>query len=209
MKKLWVENNVDIPAIVWSETSPNENLFTDKTNDVLAWDKYGPQVLDLDRYRYEIKTPFYILAGGPMLPNWASLTDDIKKVGAKHFFVPYSLRLQVVTEQEDLANWEWLIIETQGTPTQIYKGRAKTFDEMRKCVAHKVRKELLSMTESQQMLKDVGQMADWFIRANSPDFKQWITNEVGSPYETNGFAQKTYYSESLKKELYEIYNGNY
>lgn len=206
-KKLWVEN-IDNPSVVFSETAPNEN-FTDKSNDLIAWDKYGYKVLDLDRYRYEMKLPFYTLAGFS-LENWAGLSAEIKEIGARYFFVPYALRVpDVVTDQQDYNNWEDLIIKTQGTPTEIYIGRAKTFDEMRKRVAHRVRKEQMSMTESQQMLKDVGQIVDWFIRANSPDFKQWLTNEVGSPYENDGFAQKNYYNASLKDELYDIYNGNY
>jgi hypothetical protein len=115
----------------------------------------------------------------------------------------------MVSDETDYNNWEELIEKTQGTPTQIYIGRAKTFDEMRRCVAHRVRKELMSMEQSQQMLKDVGLMVDWFIRANSPEFKQWLTNEVGSPYEFDGFEQKTYFNQQLMEELYDIYNGNY
>lgn len=208
MKKLWIENIENNPACVWSENHPPQGDFINRTDDLIYWDKYGKNVLDLDRYRYEMKYPFYILAGFS-LENWANLSIDIKKIGAKMFFVPYNIRLTVVTEQEDYNNWEDLVFQTQGTPTQIYIGRAKTFDEMRKCVSHKVRKEILSMSDSQLMLKDVGQMVNWFINANTPDFKQWIINEVGTIYENDGFAQKSYYSESLKNELYDIYNGNY
>jgi hypothetical protein len=207
MKKLWIEDIADLPAVAWSENSPSIN-FIDKTNDIVAWYKHGKSVLDLDRYRYESKAPFYTLAG-TQLENWASLSGEVKKIGAEMFFIPYQLRLTVISEQEDYDNWEKIIEKTQGTPTEIYIGRAKTFDEMRRCVAHKVRKEELSMTASQQMLKDVGLMVDWFIRSNSPEFKQWLTNEAGTPYENDGFAQKSYYSLDLKNKLYDIYNGNY
>lgn len=207
MKKLWIENNQDIPAVVWQEAQP-EGDFTDKTNDLQAWATYGSQVLDLDRYRYEMKVLFYTLAGN-QLQNWETLTTEQKLIGAKYFFVPYALRLTVLTDDEDARNWDKLVEETQGTPVQIYKGRAKTFDEMRKRVSHSVRKEEMSITQSQQMLKDVGQMVDWYIRANTPDFKQWLTNEIGTAYENNGFAQTEYYNETLKNELYDIYNGNY
>lgn len=208
MKKFWVENILDNPACAWSEVAPPSGGFIDRTNDLVYWDKYGKNVLDLDRYRYEMKTPFYALAG-TQLENWASLSSEIKEIAARMFFIPYSLRLTIVSEQQDYDNWETIIDKTQGTPTEIYVGRAKTFDVMRKHVAHMARKELMTMTNSQQMLKDVGQMADWFIRANDPAFKQWITNEVGSPYENNGFAQTPYYSLGLKEDLYDIYNGNY
>lgn len=207
MKKLWIEDIADLPAVAWSETAPSIN-FIDKTNDIVAWYKHGKSVLDLDRYRYEMKAPFYTLAG-TQLENWASLSSEVKKIGAEMFFIPYQLRLTVISEQEDYDNWEEIIEKTQGTPTEIYIGRAKTFDEMRRCVAHKVRKEELSMTASQQMLKDVGLMVDWFIRSNSPEFKQWLINEAGTPYENDGFAQKNYYSLDLKTKLYDIYNGNY
>lgn len=207
MKKLWVENIPNLPAVVWAEQAPNQD-FADKTNDIIAWDLYGKKVLDLDRYRYEMKAPFYAEAGGA-LQNWATLSVEKKLIGAKYFFVPYALRITVITDAEDEANWTQLVEETQGTPVQIYRGRAKTFDEMRKRVAQYVRKEQMSMTNSQQMLKDVGLMVEWYIHSNSPDFKQWLTNEVGSPYEADGFAQKPYYSLALKNELYDIYNGNY
>lgn len=207
MKKLWVENIENNKAIVWGENAPNID-FEDKTDDLISWDLYGKKVLDLDRYRYEMKAPFYALAGNS-LENWASLSAEVKEIGARMFFIPYALRLTVVTEEQDYANWEELIEKTQGTPTQNYIGRAKTFDVMREIVAHRVRKELMSMSDSQQMLKDVGLMADQFIRANSPDFKQWLTNEVGSPYELNGFEQTSYYNFTLKNELYDAYNGNY
>lgn len=207
MKKLWIENNQQLPAAYWQENAPLGD-FSDKTDDLIAWDIYGLRVLDLDRYRYEMKTPFYILAGS-QLENWATLSNEIKLIAAKYFFIPYGLRLTVVSDDQDAKNWDWLIEETQGTPVDIYRGRAKTFDEMRKRVAHWVRKEQMTMESSQQMLKDVGQMADWFIRSNAPDFKQWITNEVGTAYENNGFSQKSYYNLDLKNELYSIYNGDY
>lgn len=208
MKKFWVEDIENNPACVWSEEPVGNGNYTDRTNDLIFWDKYGKNVLDLDRFRYEMKAHFYALSGN-QLQNWASLSIDIKRIGAKYFFIPYQLRITVVTEQEDYDNWEELIEKTQGTPTSRYIGRAKTFDEMRKSVAHRVRKEQMSMTSSQEFLKDVGLMGDWFIRSNAPDFKQWITNEIDTPYENNGFAQKSYYSLSLKNELYDIYNGNY
>jgi hypothetical protein len=207
MKKLWIEDTELHPSVVWSENAPNQD-FIDKTNDVVSWDMYGNQALDYDRYRYEMKSPFYALAGN-QLQNWGSLSSEIKEIGARYFFVPYALRLTIVTEEQDYANWDNLIIKTQGTPVENYVGRAETFDKMRRKVANLVRREEMSMTDSQQMLKDVGQMVDWYIRANSPEFKQWLTNEVGSAFESDGFAQKNYYSLALKNDLYDIYNGNY
>jgi hypothetical protein len=207
MKKLWVENILENPAVSFSENAPSGN-FTDRSIDIIYWDKYAKQALDLDRYRNEMKPLFYALSGN-MLENWLSLSNEIKEIGCRYFFVPYALRLTVVSDEKDYENWENIIHETQGTPTQIYIGRAKTFDQMRKVVAHYVRKELMSLTSSQQMLKDVGQMADWYIRSNAPDFKQWIMNEVGTIYENDGFAQKPYFSTTLRDELYEIYKGNY
>lgn len=206
-KKLWIENTDIHPASYWGDVAPSVD-FTDKSNDLISWDLYGSQVLDFDRYRYEMKAPFYALAGS-QLQNWASLNDEVKAIAVKMFFVPYALRLTVVSDEQDSLNWEKILTLTQGTPVEQYQGRAKTFDMMRICVAQRVRKEIMSMTDSQQMLKDVGQIVDWYIRVNSPDFKQWLMNEAGSPYENNGFAQKSYYSLLLRNELYDIYNGNY
>lgn len=208
MKKLWVENNENLPAVVWSETQPQTGDFLDRTNDLISWDKYGKYVLDFERYRYEMKAPFYGEAG-IQLENWGLLSAEKKLIGAKYFFVPYQLRLTVLNDQQDFDNWESLLFETQGLPVQRYVGRARTFDEMRRCVAHMVRTEQMTMESSQDMLKSVGLMSDWFIRANAPDLKQWITNEVGSVYENNGFAQKNYFNAALRDKLYDIYNGNY
>jgi hypothetical protein len=155
-----------------------------------------------------MKAPFYTLAGS-QLENWATLSNEIKSIAVEMFFVPYALRLTIVTEQEDMYNWERILTLTQGTPTESYQGRAKTFDVMRISVAHRVRVETMSMSDSQRMLKDVGLLVDWYIRTNAPDFKEWLMNEAGSQYENNGFAQKSYYTVSLRDELYSVYNGNY
>lgn len=207
MKKLWIEDNETIPAVVFQEQSPGNN-YSDKSNDLVAWSIYGIQVLDFDRCRTNMKPIFYSLVG-PQLQNWPNLTDEVKKIAVDFFFVPYQLRLTIVTDDQDAINWERILILTQGTPTQLYVGRAKTFDMMRICVAHRVRKEMLSMSDSQQMLKDVGLIVDWYIRTNAPDFFMWLSNQVGTPYENDGFAQKSYYSVGLRDELLDIYNGNY
>lgn len=205
-KKLWIEN-IENPAVVWAEAQPNAD-FIDKTADVLLWDKYGKQVLDLDRYRYEMKAPFYAIVGAA-LQNWATTSAEIKAIGAKYFLIPYNLRLTLISDAQDKENWNLLVKLTQGYPSDNCVGRAKTFEVMRECVSDGVRTETMTMTNSQQMLKDIGQMGDWYIKSNSPDFKQWLTNEVGSPYQNAGFEQKTYYSLALKDKLYDIYNGNY
>ena len=209
MKKLWIEEIEEkdgIPAISWSVKAPEYGKYIDKSDDIIAWNTYGDFVLDLNQYRYIMKPLFYLLAGD-RLQNWENLSSEVQEIGSKMFFVPYDLRLKVVGEEQDFRNWILLIQQTQGLPFSSYVGRAIIFEKMRYCVTNKVRVEKMAMVDSQQMLKDVGLMYDWFIRSNAQDLIQWITNERGSPYEKNGFAEKPYYNEDLKNELYEIYNG--
>ena len=42
-KKLWIEDNEAMPAVVYADTLPSDvkGTFTEKTNDIESWDKYG------------------------------------------------------------------------------------------------------------------------------------------------------------------------
>ena len=67
----------------------------------------------------------------------------------------------------------------------------------------------ITLAQTQDFYTHVYEFIIWFNQAKKPDFKQWLTNEVGSPYENNGFAQTAYYSVQMKDDLMLIYNGNY
>lgn len=210
-KKLLIEDDETSPAALWQEDVIAG--FTDKTNDAVAWDKYGKFVIDYLFYRDKINTILFPICN-PNYPTidfsgWGGLSSEQKEIMARHVLAPYTLRLTVYSDEEDYNNWNELLRITQGTEIQEYRytGRALLIENMRRHVAHKVRKELMTMASSQSFFKSVAEKVDWYIRAACPDFKQWITNEVGSPYENSGFAQEAYYTEALKDELMSIYNG--
>lgn len=199
-KKLWIENIQIFPAAVWQEQSPNDD-FIDYSNDMLKWDMVN--VMDWSRRRDEISSLFYAMVG-TNLSGYNSITLEQKKIGAKYFLVPYSLRVNngIVTEDQDKINWDYLLIKTK-------ESRINCIEAMRKIVGEQIRLSNLTLSQTQQFLRDVYIYVDWFERANAPDLKQWITNEVGSLYENNGFAQTGYHSTSLRDTLMDIYNGNY
>lgn len=209
-KKLWVEN-IDFPAAIYQESQP-EGDWSDMSSDAVSWDLYGHYVIDYLFYRDKISTILFIKAN-PNYPTidfsgfFSVLTDAERMLMCKYILAPYALRTMVVSETQDYANWELLLQITQGTePINVpYTGRALLIEKMRKLVAHKVRKEQMGMANSQQFFKDVFHFTEWYIRAACPDFKLWITN--AAPYDTDGFDQKAYYSETLRDELMDIYEN--
>jgi hypothetical protein len=165
------------------------------------WDTFP--ILDWSRRRDAISPLFYLIAG-TNLANYANLTTSQKIIAAKYFLVPYQLRVSngIFTEQQDKENWHNLLIQTK-------QSREDCIEAMRLCVGQYIRTGTLTLAQTQQFYKDVYQYVIWFNESNLPDLKQWIINEVGSAYETNGFAQTTYFNSTLRDSLMAIYNGNY
>jgi hypothetical protein len=126
---------------------------------------------------------------------------------SRYILAPYTLRLTIHTDTIDEQNWFNLIQVTQGLDSQKepFTGRTLLIEKMRKCIANKVRKELMTIATSQQFFKDVFQMLEWYIRAACPDFKLWLTN--ASPYDADGFEEKSYWTQDLEDELMDIYNN--
>lgn len=166
---------------------------------IISWDKSG--FLDWSRRRDEIVPLFYSIAG-LQLENFSSLSIEEKLIGCKYFLIPLEIRTQIISDAQDSINWEFLLIETKIS-------RVDCIESMRKKVGECIRIGSLTLEQTQIFFKDVFQYINWFIDTNSPEFKMWITNEVGTKYESDGFEQKEYYSLQLKNDLMEIYNGKY
>jgi hypothetical protein len=107
-----------------------------------------------------------------------------------------------VTDAEDKSNWLNILSKSK-------ESRLVCIEAMRVHVGELIRTGGLTLVQTQQFFKDVRIMITNFEQANDPDFKLWLTNEVGSAYELDGFAQKTYYSTQLGADLLAIYNGAY
>jgi len=152
--------------------------------------------------RRDVLIPHFYAEAGAQLQNFASLSN-IKKLNACVFFlIPYQVRLQIISDAQDAINWDFLLTKTK-------ESRMACVEAMRIKVGQYMRLGTITLAETQDFYTSVYQLIIWFDQTNKPDFKQWISNEVGSPYELNGFAQKPYYTEQIKDDLMEIYNGNY
>lgn len=175
------------------------------------WDLYGENCLDYIFVRYWIQTLLIPIAN-PSYPTinfsgWNNLTASQKEIMARYVLAPYSLRTTIFSDAQDKVFWVSLLDKTQGTGGQIFTGRALIIENMRKYVANRVRIETMSMATTQVFYKDVKSMLDDYVAAAAPDFKLWLTNEIGSAYELAGLAQKSYYTIQLRDELMNIYNG--
>lgn len=216
-KKLWIENIENLPAVVYQEESPGEG-WLDKTNDPVAWDQYGERILD---YIFVLPKIINILLPKANLnypiidfTGWGTLTTDEKKVFSKTVvYVPYPLRVpDVFSDEQDIQNAINLLVKTYGIEKDFYnvslKGRRGIVERMRQHVfLNYVRKGLLSLDVSKDFGKDTVNHLSNFERFSHNDFINWLTNKVGTPFETDGFQQRPYYSEQLKNELLTIYNG--
>jgi hypothetical protein len=212
--KLYVENNESIPAIkVLQDSDPAPSGYTEKTS-IEDWYKYGNEVLgaffgfNYLTWRTEI---FNLIIGivGNDYTNWNNLNNEQKSIAIDLILAPYSLRVPTISDEQDLKNWNELIVISQGLPVSKYEGRAKIIEKMREAVSNELRTETMSKEDADLFYKDTFDLISYFQASNSPDFKQWLTNEVGTPYENNGFAQKIYYSITRKNYLLSIYQGNY
>lgn len=228
---VWVNNNAyiylpneggwkldtHIPYNYFISLVPNDYDFqaNNKTDVSTAenWDKYGKYFTDYLFYRDAINI-ILITKANPNSPTidfsgWGTLTSSEQEIMSRYVLCPYALRLTVFTEAEDKENWKSLVQITQGleSPSTPFTGRALVVEKMRGLIADKVRVEQMTMATSQQFFKDVFELTEWYMRAACPDFKLWLTNEVGSPYENDGFEQKVYWSQQLEDELMDIYNG--
>lgn len=212
-KKLIVEDNSTSPVVIYQEEIPEG--FTDYSDDPVMWYNHGGKITDFIFWRYKIES-LLVLSIHPNYPvfdysGWANLNSELKSICAELFItlIPYNLRVpDVVSENQDYNNWEILISLSKGIEkeTITHTGRAFIVEKMRRCVSHRVRTGDLPMSETQQFYRDVKDYLVNYIEAADPAFKCWIFGL--SPY-INDFEEKSYYSENLKNELMEIYNGEY
>jgi hypothetical protein len=213
MDKISINDMMD-GSISYSDASFNNNL-TITTNIDLTTDQHNTLdyivsnhianpnycVLDWARRRDILSSLFYAKAG-MQLQNFAGLSTRDKMIGCVYFFIPYSIRIQMISDSQDQQNWTWLLTKTK-------ESREACVEAMRIKVGQYMRLGTVSLSQTQDFYTQVYQFIIWFNEANKPDFKQWLSNEIGSPYENAGFAQMPYYTIAMKNDLMGIYNGNY
>lgn len=160
---------------------------------------YNP--LDWARRR-DVLLPFFYAEAGAQLQNFSGMSNAKKLNACVFFMVPYNVRIQIISDAQDAKNWDFLLTMTK-------QSREACVEAMRIKVGQYMRLGTISLAQTQDFYTQVYQLIIWFNDTNKPDFKQWISNEVGSPYENAGFAQQAYYNVDIKNDLMDIYNGNY
>lgn len=168
-------------------------------SSVITWDKSN--LLDWARRRDEI-LPLFYAESGAQLQNFAGMSTEKKLIGCRYFLIPYNIRMMLISDEQDAINWSYLLERTK-------ESRKDCVEAMRLKTGQYMRTGQLTLEQTQLFYKDVFEYINWFEDANAPDFKQWLTNEVGSPYENSGFEQASYYLLELELDLMEIYNGKY
>ncbi len=206
--KLWIEN-IAIPNVEYTDADLSATHI-DYSNNIEKWNEYGLEVLQWMHVRRKIEPLVYNAATiTTPFDNWANVSNDIKAIGIKLIVVPYALRVPAVTDAEDIINWHNLMRYTRGIVEKCSGGRPLIVELMRERAADNVRTEIWNYNTSNQFYYDTASHITAFEFANTRDLIEWLTNEVGSPYEFDGFAQKSYFTTELKDDLVTIYNGFY
>lgn len=188
---------IDVPFKLFASTIDDVNY--EDYSSMETWDK--STFLDWSRRRDEIVPLFYAEAG-QSLENFAGMSNAKKLIACKYFLIPYVLRTQIIADAEDAENWDYLLHQTK-------LSRYACVEAMRVKVGQYMRLGILTLADTQHFYTQVYEFIIRFNEANSPDFKQWLFNEVGSAYENAGFAQMTYFNTQMRDDLLDIYNGNY
>lgn len=191
-------NNLNI---ILDDTLNNDNeiILNNLVANHNANSNYKP--IDWARRR-DVILPQFFQEAGNQLQNFASLSNKTKLIACDFFLIPYNIRTQIISNEQDSKNWEFLLRKTK-------ESRIDCIEAMRIKTGEYIRIGLLSLEQTQFFYKDVFNYINFFIDTNSPEFKQWLISEVGTQFENNGFSEKSYYLEQLKTELVDIYNGNY
>lgn len=187
-----VENLPNIGVLI-SQTvlSQYEDIST-----IENWYNYATDLCDFNYLRDNIQA-LVIAIVTPNFSNWNGLTLEQKQIACKYIVAPYQLRVPtIVTDAEDKENWRLLLMSTK-------RNRESCVEKMRLAVGEYIRTGTLTITQTQDFFRDVGNYIEFFVDANIPDFKNWIFGLA--PFE-GVFASKDYYSVGLQQKLIDIYN---
>lgn len=181
----------------------------DNVTSISNWNKLGAQEFQYLQVRNYIGG-IVIGTVGANYANWSALTSSDKILACQWGLAPYALRVSVIGEDEDVKYFKVLLEKTAGTAKENLIGRKRIVEEMRQFVGmNYFRKELFTKNDIDDFYSRAGNLLDSYIASNSPYFKWWLNNTVGTAYESNGFLQTTYYSSDLLSGVMNIYNGNY
>lgn len=130
--------------------------------------------------------------------GFSNLTDFEKLVVSRWFLATYEQRITVITNEQDRINWDFIVKYTK-------MARDKRIEKSRRDISY-----TLYPTDSNNLFDTVGSLITAYSIANKSDLIDWFNNTVGTQYENNGFAQKSYFSQDLLDSFNDVIkNGNY
>lgn len=188
-----------VPGIGWSYNGSDFSKDTITLNDTQVLEKKYQS----GEYDY---TKFRSLCKATILPNFATLSIQEQTLLVKHFIYPDTFTQSDIdtlfSASEQYFNWKSLVAETKKARLARWAA-AKTYVSF-----------VLDELSAADIFITVEEFYPRYTEANRPDLILWVTNSAFAPlgidYTTTGFAQKSYYSESLKGIIYDIIvNGNY
>lgn len=195
-------------AYYWGP-SPVPTEFDDITNNLTELDCCAEDAIGYKRARDLIKV--VVATETAMYTTWGTYASNKQDIAAKWFAAPYALRIALInwSEEQDAKEWEVLLEKTKGVKISDLDGRSLIVEKMRRKASHELRKETMTKSNLDDFWQSTEKIFREYIDSNSPKFKQWLTNEVGSDYENAGFEEKSYYSQQLEDDLIAIYNGQF
>lgn len=208
--KIWVEN-IAYPNVQHTDDDLSAT-HTDISNNIEQLAEHGEKVLQWMYVRKKIQGIVYTKATTTTpFDNWANgLTANEKQIAADWVVAPYALRLTVNTDDQDKVNWQRVVDKTKGfNLLSDTEGRAYVVEVMRQRTSDELRREAWTKETADTFYYDTQDHIFGFMFADTNDLIQWITNEVGSPYENDGFEQKTYWSQALEDDLVALYYDEY
>jgi hypothetical protein len=198
------DGSTDIIAIASLESLSIAGTITDGAGDQTFFDDFDPTnvkpptaITDIAK-NWKINYTDFGVARVAMADAVAEkggfdrLSDFEKHIAARWFVAPFENRMLIITEDEDKENWMFLLKHTK--PAR---------DQRIEIARRKISYELITKDASDLYLS-VDNYIRAFSIANMPDLIQWIGNELGTPYENDGFAQKPYFSAARRDMLIDV-----
>jgi hypothetical protein len=203
--EFWIENIIEYPNVQYTDADLSAT-HTNESENIVAWDRYGLEVLQYMHVRRSI-IPLIITKAGANYSNWDNLTPKEKVIAINWIAAPYSLRVPAISDETDRQNWNKLVRCTRGISEKCTEGRPYIIELMRERVADNLRTEDWTKTITENFYFDTAENILAYEFANASNLIDWITN--AGEYQNAGFKQASYYSLGLENDLVEIYNGFY
>ena len=210
--KLFVEDAPSKTIIIGLDTDSTPVGYLDKTTIIgLDSEELLINHVEYNNIRKWI-LQLMLLNDPDMATAFGMCSATEQSIICKYQLMPYSVRLNYFTDAEDKANWNELVIRTDGHAYSNLIGRSKIYQNMRIAVSDIVRREVWfpgdyysNLSYAQTFLKDVHLYKEYYIAANDPELGLFLRSE--GIHLTDGFNSKVYWLQELEDNLLNIYNS--